>query len=101
MIQLLFSDIHQSVINFICLAVLSGICISLEKKSSFFPSCKEVLSKCFMAADDKSIACNTFLQLISGKKPDATSIQFVKPERRGFDLVGFFFDHYRGGAIQH
>lgn len=39
-----------------------------------------------MAADDKSIACNTFLQLISGKKPNVTSIQFVKPERS----VGFF-----------
>lgn len=52
-----------------------------KKKYPPFFSCKEVLSKCFLAADDKSTACNTLLQLISGKKPDVTALQFAKPIR--------------------
>jgi len=66
----------------ICLTALSGTCKALErkrKKDLPFSSCKEVLSKCFLAADDNSTAYNTFLQLISGKKPDVTALQFAKP----------------------
>lgn len=87
----------------ICLIVLSGTCISLERKKNLpFSSCEGVLSKCFLAADDKSTACNTFLQLISGKKPDVTALQFAKPigVLRFWLLFFFFFYHYRGGGSQ-
>lgn len=65
-----------------------------KKKDLPFSSRKEVLSKCYLAADDKSTACNTFHQLISGKMPDVTSLQFAKPigELRFWlsFFVGFF-----------
>lgn len=62
-----------------------------KKKNLPFSSCKEALSKCFLAVDDKSTACNTFLQLISGKKPDVTAIQFVKPIGVLRFWLSFFF----------
>lgn len=86
-----FSDIHQSVPNPYLLdsVVWYPQSSGKKKKNLPFSPCKEVLYKCFLAADDKSTACNTFLQLISGKKPDVTAIQFAKPI--GVLRLFFFF----------
>lgn len=92
-----FSDSHQSALN--CY-LLDSVVWYLHFSAFPFSSCQEVLSKWFLAADDKSTACNTFLQLISGKKPDVTAVQFAKP----IGVLRFwpyFFDHYRGGGSQH